>query len=243
MQGFMYILECSDNSYYTGSTKDLETRLAQHQAGDGANHTKKRLPVKLVYYERYPRIDWAFEREKQVQGWSRKKKEALISGAHDQLPELAKAYRDIEALDQVSEALDQVSEALEDTDLKQQHLDFIKANPLSFNISPNGFSEEEVRFIEKYGNWMEALRTGALEPITEQQKEVVEELTSKLPWTQCTTEAAIWKKYLRRQLEEKDTGVLKAPPPTIKDDPFGSREDYKAMRKGQFKTITQQHRS
>ena len=91
----MYILECADGSYYTGSTKDLETRLMQHQMGEGANHTKKRLPVKLVYYERYPRIDMAFYREKQVQGWSRKKKEALIRGEHDKLPDLATAYRDL----------------------------------------------------------------------------------------------------------------------------------------------------
>ena len=96
MNGFMYILECADGSYYTGSTRDLEVRLQQHQSGEGANHTRKHLPVKLVYYERYPRIDMAFDREKQVQGWSRKKKQALINGEHHKLPKLAKAYRDIE---------------------------------------------------------------------------------------------------------------------------------------------------
>lgn len=95
MKGYMYILECADGSYYTGSTNNLELRLQQHQSGEGANHTKKRLPVKLVYYEEFPRIDEAFYREKQVQGWSRKKKEALIRGETDKLPELAKAYRDI----------------------------------------------------------------------------------------------------------------------------------------------------
>ncbi len=95
MKGYMYILECADGSYYTGSTTNLELRLQQHQSGEGANHTKKRLPVKLVYYEEFPRIDEAFYREKQVQGWSRKKKEALIRGETDKLPELAKAYRDI----------------------------------------------------------------------------------------------------------------------------------------------------
>lgn len=91
----MYILECSDGSYYTGSTTNLELRLAQHQAGEGANHTKKRLPVKLVYYEEFDRIDEAFYREKQVQGWSRKKKEALINSQHNQLPKLSMAYRDL----------------------------------------------------------------------------------------------------------------------------------------------------
>ena len=80
MKGFVYILECSDGSYYTGSTKDLERRLAQHQAGEGAKHTKNRLPVKLIYYEEYDRIDTAFYREKQIQNWGRAKKEALING-------------------------------------------------------------------------------------------------------------------------------------------------------------------
>ncbi|UZO80962.1 GIY-YIG nuclease family protein [Aquimarina sp. ERC-38] len=90
----MYILECSDGSYYTGSTKYLERRLEQHQNGEGARHTKSRLPVKLLYYELYNRIDTAFYREKQVQGWSRAKKEALINGNLEALPGLAKAYRD-----------------------------------------------------------------------------------------------------------------------------------------------------
>ena len=68
MKGYTYILLCSDGSYYTGSTKDIDLRLDQHKAGIGANHTKKRLPVKLLYYEVYNRIDEAFYREKQIQG-------------------------------------------------------------------------------------------------------------------------------------------------------------------------------
>ncbi|WP_026726731.1 GIY-YIG nuclease family protein [Flavobacterium sasangense] len=98
MKGFMYILLCADGSYYTGSTTDLERRLEQHQNGEGANHTKKRLPISLLYYEEYSRIDEAFYREKQVQGWSRKKKEALIEGKSDLLPLLAKAYRDLDEI-------------------------------------------------------------------------------------------------------------------------------------------------
>ncbi|TGK49505.1 GIY-YIG nuclease family protein [Leptospira bouyouniensis] len=76
--GYMYILVCSDGSYYTGSTKYLSKRIDQHQRGEGSNYTKKRLPVKLIYFEAYTRIDHAFYREKQVQGWSRKKKESLM---------------------------------------------------------------------------------------------------------------------------------------------------------------------
>jgi putative endonuclease len=95
VRGWMYILECSDGTFYTGSTNNLDLRLLQHQNGEGANHTKKRLPVKLVYYEEFQRIDEAFYREKQVQGWSRKKKEALINSHSEKLPELAIAYRDL----------------------------------------------------------------------------------------------------------------------------------------------------
>lgn len=58
----------------------------------GANHTKKRLPVELKYFEKYDRIDFAFYREKQVQGWSRAKKEALIEGRFSDLPDLSIAY-------------------------------------------------------------------------------------------------------------------------------------------------------
>ncbi len=90
MTGYMYILLCADRTYYTGSTVNLEYRLSQHQNGEGANYTKKRLPVELVYFEEYSRIDEAFYREKQVQGWCRKKKEALINGDSDRLPELSK---------------------------------------------------------------------------------------------------------------------------------------------------------
>ncbi len=79
MVGFVYILLCADGSYYTGSTINLEKRIEEHQTGKGANHTKKRLPVELVYWEEFERIDLAFYREKQIQGWSRKKKEALIN--------------------------------------------------------------------------------------------------------------------------------------------------------------------
>ena len=93
MNGYMYILECCDGSYYIGSTNSLELRLSQHQNGEGANHTRKRLPVNLVYYEEFERIDEAFYREKQVQGWSRKKKIALINGKCCSLRILAKNYQ------------------------------------------------------------------------------------------------------------------------------------------------------
>ena len=85
----MYILECFDGSFYTGSTIDLLKRFDEHQTGIGANHTSKRLPVKLVYFEEFYRIDTAFYREKQIQGWSRAKKIALMEKNYNQLHELA----------------------------------------------------------------------------------------------------------------------------------------------------------
>ena len=89
MPGFMYILQCADDSFYTGSTKDLDLRLKQHQFGEGAVYTKKRLPVNLVYFEEFQTIKDAFLREKQIQGWSRNKKVALIKGDTKLLSSLA----------------------------------------------------------------------------------------------------------------------------------------------------------
>jgi putative endonuclease len=89
MKCYVYILKCANGKYYTGSTRDLERRLLEHQNGEGANFTKKHLPVVLVYVEVFSRIDHAFNREKQIQGWSRKKKEALINGQLHLLPKLS----------------------------------------------------------------------------------------------------------------------------------------------------------
>ena len=91
MSGYMYILQCADDSYYTGSTRNLEARLHQHSTGEGAKYTKKRLPVSLVYFEEFERIDEAYQREKQIQGWNRKKKQALIAGDFDKLSHLPRA--------------------------------------------------------------------------------------------------------------------------------------------------------
>jgi putative endonuclease len=88
----MYILECSDGIYYTGSTWSLEKRLWEHQNGEGSIYTQKRLPVRLVYFEKTDRIDEAYEREKQIQGWSRRKKQALMDDQPEKLVEFLKNY-------------------------------------------------------------------------------------------------------------------------------------------------------
>lgn len=75
---FVYILLCSDNSYYVGLTSDLDARVNVHNAGSGATHTRARLPVRLVYSEHHEKEATAVRRERQIKGWSRAKKEALI---------------------------------------------------------------------------------------------------------------------------------------------------------------------
>ena len=88
----MYILRCANGEYYTGSTNDLETRMMQHHEGEGSNFTWKHMPVELVYSEEHPTVQQAFHREKQIQKWSRKKKEALIKGDLDRLKALSRNH-------------------------------------------------------------------------------------------------------------------------------------------------------
>ncbi len=87
---WMYILQCSDGSYYVGSTTDLERRLLEHEEGEGARYTKCRRPVTLVYSQEFESIAEAFYWEKRVQGWGRAKREALIKEERQLLPELAR---------------------------------------------------------------------------------------------------------------------------------------------------------
>ena len=91
---YLYILECADGSFYTGSTINLPRRLWEHQNGLGANYTKKRLPVKLVYAEHFDNVVDVFEREKQVQGWSRAKKMALMNSSWDRVHVLAECQNE-----------------------------------------------------------------------------------------------------------------------------------------------------
>jgi putative endonuclease len=86
---WVYLLKCADDSYYAGSTWDLERRFAQHAAGEGAAYTRRRLPVTLVFAQEFDRIDEAYAREKQIQGWSRAKREALIAQNYESLPKLS----------------------------------------------------------------------------------------------------------------------------------------------------------
>lgn len=77
---YVYILRCSDDSYYVGSTRDIDARLEQHNSGRGSRYTSTRTPVELMFFEEFDDVGEAYAMEKRIQGWSRKKREALISG-------------------------------------------------------------------------------------------------------------------------------------------------------------------
>ena len=88
---YVYILKCSDSSYYTGVTSKLEQRMFQHNSAFYPDcYTASRRPLELVFYAEFTNISFAIDTEKQIKKWSRAKKEALISGDYDALPNLAK---------------------------------------------------------------------------------------------------------------------------------------------------------
>ena len=89
----VYILRCADGSYYTGSTGNLEMRLAQHQAGYFKGYTNSRLPVDLAWQQDFATEHEAFACERQIKGWTRAKKEALLRGEFEALHEIVKRER------------------------------------------------------------------------------------------------------------------------------------------------------
>lgn len=86
---FVYILKCADDSYYVGHTNNLEARLKDHNEGKKNGYTAARLPVLLVYAQEFETREEAFRVERQIKGWSRRKKEALIESKIDLLKHYA----------------------------------------------------------------------------------------------------------------------------------------------------------
>jgi len=87
---WVYILKCSDGSYYTGSTSNLEKRISEHKLGSIKGYTSKRLPVGLVFSEWFSDVNDAISAERQIKGWSRAKKEALTNGDFELIKILSK---------------------------------------------------------------------------------------------------------------------------------------------------------
>lgn len=90
-QGWAYMLECADGSYYVGSTSNLTQRVAQHNEGFFGGYTASRRPVRLVWSQGFQHMIEAIAAERQIKGWTRAKKQALISGDFDLLHELARS--------------------------------------------------------------------------------------------------------------------------------------------------------
>jgi putative endonuclease len=90
-QSYVYILKCFDNTFYTGVTGNLESRIFKHESGlYPESYTHIRRPLELVFYCEFTDINFAIEKEKQIKKWSKAKKEALIRGDYDGLINLAK---------------------------------------------------------------------------------------------------------------------------------------------------------
>jgi putative endonuclease len=85
-----YLLRCNDGSYYAGHTDDLDRRMAQHATGELGGYSAKRLPVTLVWSDAFQTRNAAFAVERQLKGWSRAKKEALIAGDWKLIAQLAR---------------------------------------------------------------------------------------------------------------------------------------------------------
>lgn len=87
---YFYMVRCSDNSLYSGQTNNLQKRIREHNSAGqrGAKYLRARKPVELVYSEKYPTLQLAMQRERQVKKWNKYKKEALIKGDLDLLKRL-----------------------------------------------------------------------------------------------------------------------------------------------------------
>lgn len=85
-----YILKCADGSYYVGHTDDMDRRFSEHQSGMFPGYTHKRRPVELMWNDAFQTRHDAQAAEKQIKGWSRAKKEALVRGDWNNVSELAK---------------------------------------------------------------------------------------------------------------------------------------------------------
>lgn len=81
MTHYVYVVECSDGTLYTGYTTDVERRVEEHNAGEGAKYTRGRTPVEVVHVEEYATRSEAMSREAEIKKMSRKEKERLVDGA------------------------------------------------------------------------------------------------------------------------------------------------------------------
>jgi predicted GIY-YIG superfamily endonuclease len=90
---YVYMLRCANKAFYVGHTDDLDRRLAQHNEGMGGEYTAEHRPVELVWFAEMPTRHEAFLRERQIKGWTRGKKKALIRGDWERIHDFARRQR------------------------------------------------------------------------------------------------------------------------------------------------------
>ena len=92
---FVYILKCNDGSYYTGVTNDIDRRFYEHQNGENTRcYTYRKRPLTIVFCEEFSDVNQAIALEKQIKGWTRKKKEAIIEKNWEKLKEFSACIND-----------------------------------------------------------------------------------------------------------------------------------------------------
>jgi len=95
MSFHVYIVRCSDGSYYTGHTDNLEKRLAEHHSGECPGYTASRLPIELLFSQEFSTREEALSAEQQIKGWSRRKKEAMMHNDWEEVSRLAQSKRKV----------------------------------------------------------------------------------------------------------------------------------------------------
>ena len=93
MSFWVYVLRCSDDSYYTGHTDDLQRRISSHNSGEIPGYTANRRPLELAYSQEFATREEALSAEMQIKGWGRAKKEAMMRGDWKELGRLAQRRR------------------------------------------------------------------------------------------------------------------------------------------------------
>ncbi len=99
---YLYILKCVNGAYYVGHTDNIEQRLSEHHLGVISNcYTKNKRPLELVFLQDFPTRDAAFHAERQVKGWSRKKKEALMRSDWEEIRQLNVLHKKQRSLEDI----------------------------------------------------------------------------------------------------------------------------------------------
>jgi len=165
---YVYILRCADGSYYVGHTEDLEKRIAEHYSGLVPGYTHNRRPVRLVFADAFPSREQALERERQVKGWSRAKKEALIKSNWERLKRLTKAFS----------GKDELRTASAQASIPSAPSTSLRAGFADPGMAPFGFAQDRLRL--RSGRTASARRSAAPLQVGKLPNEMLAQLLAKV---------------------------------------------------------------